>query len=88
MAAPSCATAFTDANRSRRAMSEIAQQSGADRSDAGAGRLAAIDLGSNSFHMIVANLVDGGFLELGPQGLRATAAGRQRLDAVLAQLLT
>jgi oxygen-independent coproporphyrinogen-3 oxidase len=32
-------------------------------------------------------LVDGGFLELGVKGLRATAAGRQRLDAVLAQLL-
>ena len=33
------------------------------------------------------SLVDGGFLELGPQGLRTTAAGRQRLDSVLAQLL-
>ena len=32
-------------------------------------------------------LVDGGFLELGAKGLRATAAGRQRLNAVLAQLL-
>jgi putative oxygen-independent coproporphyrinogen III oxidase len=33
------------------------------------------------------SLVDGGFLELGAQGLRATATGRQRLDAVLTQLL-
>ncbi|MBM3488783.1 MAG: coproporphyrinogen III oxidase [Alphaproteobacteria bacterium] len=32
-------------------------------------------------------LVDGGFLVLDDDGLRATAAGRQRLDAVLARLL-
>ena len=32
-------------------------------------------------------LVDGGFLELDKHGLRATAAGRQRLDAVLGDLL-
>ncbi len=32
-------------------------------------------------------LVDGGFLEHDERGLRATAAGRQRLDAVLAALL-
>ncbi len=35
----------------------------------------------------VARLVDGGFLELDEDGLRATAAGRQRLDAVLAALI-
>jgi oxygen-independent coproporphyrinogen-3 oxidase len=32
-------------------------------------------------------LIDGGFLELDKTGLRATAAGRQRLNAVLAALL-
>jgi oxygen-independent coproporphyrinogen-3 oxidase len=32
-------------------------------------------------------LVDGGFMETGSDGLRATAAGRQRLDAVLTRLL-
>ncbi len=32
-------------------------------------------------------LIDGGFLELDAAGLRATAAGRVRLDAVLARLL-
>jgi oxygen-independent coproporphyrinogen-3 oxidase len=32
-------------------------------------------------------LIEGGFVELDDQGLRATAAGRQRLNAVLAQLL-
>lgn len=32
-------------------------------------------------------LVDGGFLEAGSQGLRTTPVGRQRLDAVLSQLL-
>jgi len=32
-------------------------------------------------------LLDGGFLTLGPTGLRATAAGRQRLNAVLGALL-
>ena len=35
----------------------------------------------------LARLVDGGFLEVDASGLRATAAGRQRLDAVLAALL-
>jgi putative oxygen-independent coproporphyrinogen III oxidase len=35
----------------------------------------------------LARLVDGGFLEVDEGGLRATAAGRQRLDAVLAALL-
>ena len=33
------------------------------------------------------SLVEGGFLEMDVEGLRATMAGRQRLDAVLAQLL-
>jgi len=33
-------------------------------------------------------LIDGGFLLLDAQGLRATASGRQRLNAVLAALLT
>jgi oxygen-independent coproporphyrinogen-3 oxidase len=33
------------------------------------------------------SLIDGGFVELDENGLRATAAGRQRLNAVLAQLL-
>ncbi|MFM9843041.1 MAG: radical SAM family heme chaperone HemW [Dongiaceae bacterium] len=32
-------------------------------------------------------LIEGGFVELDDQGLRATAAGRQRLNTVLAQLL-
>ncbi|HKO09311.1 MAG TPA: coproporphyrinogen III oxidase, partial [Alphaproteobacteria bacterium] len=32
-------------------------------------------------------LIDGGFLELDARGLRATAAGRQRLNAVLAALI-
>ncbi|HVR69183.1 MAG TPA: radical SAM family heme chaperone HemW [Verrucomicrobiae bacterium] len=32
-------------------------------------------------------LIEGGFVELDKSGLRATAAGRQRLNAVLAQLL-
>ena len=32
-------------------------------------------------------LIDGGFVELDESGLRATTAGRQRLNAVLAQLL-
>ncbi len=32
-------------------------------------------------------LIEGGFVELDESGLRATAAGRQRLNAVLAQLL-
>ncbi len=32
-------------------------------------------------------LSQGGFLELDPEGLRATPAGRQRLNAVLAALL-
>ncbi|HEX6093745.1 MAG TPA: radical SAM family heme chaperone HemW, partial [Dongiaceae bacterium] len=32
-------------------------------------------------------LIDGGFVELDESGLRATAAGRQRLNAVLSQLL-
>jgi oxygen-independent coproporphyrinogen-3 oxidase len=32
-------------------------------------------------------LIGGGFVELDDSGLRATAAGRQRLNAVLAQLL-
>ncbi len=36
----------------------------------------------------LARLIEGGFLELDGAGLRATAAGRQRLDAVLAALLT
>jgi putative oxygen-independent coproporphyrinogen III oxidase len=35
----------------------------------------------------LADLVDGGFLVLDERGLRATAAGRQRLNAVLARLL-
>jgi oxygen-independent coproporphyrinogen-3 oxidase len=35
----------------------------------------------------LARLVDGGFLEVDADGLRATAEGRQRLDAVLAALL-
>ena len=35
----------------------------------------------------LARLVDGGFLALDARGLRATAAGRQRLNAVLAALL-
>jgi oxygen-independent coproporphyrinogen-3 oxidase len=35
----------------------------------------------------LARLVDGGFLELDDRGVRATDAGRQRLDAVLAALL-
>ncbi len=35
----------------------------------------------------LARLVEGGFVERSAQGLRATAAGRQRLDAVLAELL-
>jgi oxygen-independent coproporphyrinogen-3 oxidase len=35
----------------------------------------------------LASLVDGGFLVLDDLGLRATAAGRQRLNAVLARLL-
>ncbi len=33
-------------------------------------------------------LIDGGFLELGDAALRATDAGRQRLDALLGRLLT
>ena len=33
------------------------------------------------------SLVKGGFLEMNVEGLRATMAGRQRLDSVLAQLL-
>ena len=32
-------------------------------------------------------LIEGGFVEMDDRGLRATAAGRQRLNAVLAQLL-
>ena len=32
-------------------------------------------------------LIDGGFLELDEAGLRATAAGRQRLNAVISDLL-
>ena len=35
----------------------------------------------------LADLADGGFIELDAAGLRATAAGRQRLNAVLARLL-
>jgi oxygen-independent coproporphyrinogen-3 oxidase len=35
----------------------------------------------------LASLVDGGFLEIDAAGLRATAAGRARLDAVLGRLL-
>ncbi|HYB55036.1 MAG TPA: radical SAM family heme chaperone HemW [Alphaproteobacteria bacterium] len=35
----------------------------------------------------LARLIDGGFLELDEAGLRATAAGRQRLNAVLAALI-
>ncbi len=35
----------------------------------------------------LARLVDGGFLVLDETGLRATSAGRQRLNAVLAALL-
>jgi putative oxygen-independent coproporphyrinogen III oxidase len=35
----------------------------------------------------IAPLVEGGFLELDPAGLRATAQGRQRLNAVLLRLL-
>jgi putative oxygen-independent coproporphyrinogen III oxidase len=35
----------------------------------------------------VQRLIEGGFLELDPAGLRATAAGRQRLNAVLAALI-
>ena len=35
----------------------------------------------------LARLIDGGFLELDDAGLRATTAGRQRLNAVLATLL-
>ncbi len=35
----------------------------------------------------LSRLVDGGFLELDRYGMRATAAGRQRLDAVLGDLL-
>jgi len=35
----------------------------------------------------VADLVEGGFLDPAPDLLRATVAGRQRLDAVLAHLL-
>jgi oxygen-independent coproporphyrinogen-3 oxidase len=35
----------------------------------------------------LARLMDGGFLELDARGLRATAAGRQRLNAVLGALL-
>jgi len=34
------------------------------------------------------HLIDGGFLKLDAKSLRATAPGRQRLDAVLARLLT
>lgn len=34
------------------------------------------------------SLVGGGFLELDGAGMRATAAGRQRLNAVLERLLT
>jgi oxygen-independent coproporphyrinogen-3 oxidase len=33
-------------------------------------------------------LIDGGFLLLDEAGLRATAAGRQRLNAVIGDLLT
>ncbi len=36
----------------------------------------------------VVRLSEGGFIEFGAAGLRATAAGRQRLDAVLAALLS
>jgi oxygen-independent coproporphyrinogen-3 oxidase len=36
----------------------------------------------------VQDLVEGGFLDPSPDMLRATVAGRQRLDAVLAHLLT
>jgi coproporphyrinogen III oxidase-like Fe-S oxidoreductase len=36
----------------------------------------------------LAGLVDGGFLEVDEAGLRATRAGRQRLDAVLGRLLS
>ena len=35
----------------------------------------------------LASLIDGGFLALDAVSLGATAAGRQRLDAVLARLL-
>jgi len=34
----------------------------------------------------LAGLIEGGFLELDDEGLRATADGRQRLNAVLAAL--
>jgi hypothetical protein len=35
----------------------------------------------------MAPLIDGGFLELDEEGLRATPAGLQRLNAVLAALV-
>ena len=35
----------------------------------------------------LAQLIDGGFIELDGEGLRATSAGRQRLNAVLAALV-
>jgi len=35
----------------------------------------------------LATLIEGGFIKLDGEGLRATAAGRQRLNAVLAALV-
>jgi coproporphyrinogen III oxidase-like Fe-S oxidoreductase len=35
----------------------------------------------------LAKLIEGGFIELDGRGLRATSAGRQRLNAVLAALV-
>ncbi len=51
------------------------------RAELGAGMETALDAEA------VTELVEGGFLELDAAGLRATAAGRQRLNAVLARLL-
>jgi oxygen-independent coproporphyrinogen-3 oxidase len=59
--------------------------SGVARADAE--RLAGAALASIFDHQALERLIDGGFLVLDAAGLRATAVGRARLNAVLAALL-